>query len=270
MCIRDRSEPVQFERLVRVEFTAHEELMRGLERVRSIASHRLPANATLEQLLTFVTEYFLEKEDPARRQARREARAIHEEKSEATRPTPPRTIASNARYIPAQVRDQVFVRDSRCTFVGPDGQQCGSMHVLQIDHIRPVARGGASTIDNLRVLCAYHNRLESERLMGKRGPDVVREGTVAYGTCGHAAGFSPRDTTTAATRSPVTLSVVRHMSRKRSTPRISPSPSSGTPTIPRIIATTGIEPAGTPAVPMPPSTQIETTMICCANVSGMS
>src|SRR6185436_2701448 len=159
------SEPIQFERLVRVEFTVHEELMQELERVRSIASHRLPANAPLEQLLAFVTDYFLEKEDTARRQARREARAVHEKKSEATIPTPPATTAANARYIPAQVRDQVFVRDSQCTFVGPDGQQCGSMHVLQIDHIRPVARGGASTIDNLRVLCAYHNRLESERLM---------------------------------------------------------------------------------------------------------
>jgi 5-methylcytosine-specific restriction endonuclease McrA len=42
--------------------------------------------------------------------------------------------------------------------------------VLQIDHIQPVARGGANTIDNLRVLCAYHNRLEAERLMGVGGP----------------------------------------------------------------------------------------------------
>src|SRR3546814_6887048 len=36
---------------------------------------------------------------------------------------------------------------------------------------------------------------------------------------------SPRDTTTAAARSPVTFSVVRHMSRKRSTPSTSPMPS---------------------------------------------
>jgi MFS family permease len=76
---------------------------------------------------------------------------------------------------------------------------------------------------------------------------------------------SPRDTTTAAARSPVTLSVVRHMSRKRSTPRMSPMPSGGTPTMPRMIAMTGIDPAGTPAVPMPPSTHTMTTVACCAN-----
>src|SRR5262249_4639338 len=38
---------------------------------------------------------------------------------------------------------------------------------------------------------------------------------------------SPRATETAAARSPTTLRVVRHMSRKRSTPRMSPSPSGG-------------------------------------------
>ena len=52
--------------------------------------------------------------------------------------------------------------------------------------------------------------------------------------------------TCAATRSPMTLSVVRHMSRKRSTPRIRPMPSGGTPTMPRISAITGSEPPGTP------------------------
>src|SRR5258705_469187 len=67
---------------------------------------------------------------------------------------------------------------------------------------------------------------------------------------------SPREITTAAAKSPLTLRVVRHMSRKRSTPRIMPIPSGGTPTMPRMSATTGSEPAGTPAVPMPPRTQI--------------
>ena len=74
------------------------------------------------------------------------------------------------------------------------------------------------------------------------------------------AGRSPREITTAAARSPLTLRVVRHMSRNRSTPKIMPIPSGGTPTMPRINATTGNEPAGTPAVPIPPSTQIPTTI----------
>jgi hypothetical protein len=83
-----------------------------------------------------------------------------------------------------------------------------------------------------------------------------------------SAPSSPRETTTAAARSPVTFKVVRHMSRKRSTPRIRPIPSTGTPTMPRIMATTGIEPAGTPAVPMPPRIAIIRTRPWSARVRG--
>lgn len=79
---------------------------------------------------------------------------------------------------------------------------------------------------------------------------------------------SPRETTTAAAKSPLTFSVVRHMSRNRSTPRIKPMPSTGTPTMPRIIATTGMDPAGTPAVPIPPNTHTNTTVACCATDSA--
>jgi 5-methylcytosine-specific restriction endonuclease McrA len=158
---------LQFERRARVEFTAHEELMDKLERIRSIASHRLPANASFEQLLDFMAGYFLEREDPAKREMRRELRAAKQQGiGEKLAPT------GNPRQMPARTRDQVFVRDQKCMYKGPDGKRCGSIHVLQVDHIKPVARGGASTIDNLRVLCAYHNRLESERLMGRRGPRV--------------------------------------------------------------------------------------------------
>ena len=46
-------------------------------------------------------------------------------------------------------------------------------------------------------------------------------------------------------------------------------PSAGTPTMTRIIATTGSDPAGTPAVPTPPRMQTSMTTICCVKVSSM-
>ena len=158
--------PVQFERRVVVQFSAHEAVMSKLEAVRSLASHRLPANAPLEQVIDFMADYFLRREDPKARHERREA------KTTAKPVTSPQT--SFARAIPAHVRDEVFVRDEgRCCYVGPDGKRCASKHVLQIDHIQPVARGGSASIGNLRLLCAYHNRLEAERLMG---PVAARPG----------------------------------------------------------------------------------------------
>jgi 5-methylcytosine-specific restriction endonuclease McrA len=65
----------------------------------------------------------------------------------------------------------VFVRDGfRCSYVGPDGRRCTATVALQVDHVLPIARGGASTRDNLRILCAEHNRLEAERMMGSYAP----------------------------------------------------------------------------------------------------
>ncbi|HSG29224.1 MAG TPA: HNH endonuclease signature motif containing protein, partial [Candidatus Krumholzibacterium sp.] len=63
------------------------------------------------------------------------------------------------RHIPRHIRDEVYSRDGgRCSFVGPDGTRCGSEWNVQIDHIRPFSKGGDHSPENLRLLCAKHNR----------------------------------------------------------------------------------------------------------------
>lgn len=62
--------------------------------------------------------------------------------------------ASGPRREPIgeDVRREVFRRDGgRCA-------ACGSAELLQFDHIIPVALGGASTPENLQLLCAPCNR----------------------------------------------------------------------------------------------------------------
>jgi 5-methylcytosine-specific restriction endonuclease McrA len=168
----DGSPVMQFERRALIQFSAREELLKKLAHVRSLASHRLPANAPLEQLIEFLAEYFTDRKDPKAREARREKR---KQKAEARgrKAAPTKRSAKSpqsSRSIPAHVRDRLFIRDSQqCTFVGGDGRRCESTHVLQIDHINPVARGGPGSMDNLRLLCAHHNRLEAERIMGRSG-----------------------------------------------------------------------------------------------------
>ncbi|UCF06333.1 MAG: HNH endonuclease, partial [bacterium] len=72
-----------------------------------------------------------------------------------------------SRHIPASVRDEVFARDGgRCTFVGPEGKRCGSRWNIQVDHIVPYGKGGDSSPENLRLLCAKHNNLEAGRAYG--------------------------------------------------------------------------------------------------------
>lgn len=144
-----------------IQFTAREEFMAKVERARALVWHQFP-NPTFEQLFELGLDALIALRDPAERQKRREKRASFAGKALAK---------SGKRYVSAAVRDQVFARDGfRCSYVGPDGRRCTATVALQVDHVVPVARGGASRADNLRILCAEHNRFEAERLMGVRDP----------------------------------------------------------------------------------------------------
>lgn len=88
--------------------------------------------------------------DRERRRRRTLARAHADLASDASafgaRPRPRR------RAIPREVRRAVWVRDGgRCV-------ACGADFELQFDHVIPLALGGASTPENLQLLCAPCNQ----------------------------------------------------------------------------------------------------------------
>ena len=86
-------------------------------------------------------------------------------------------VSHRARHIPADVRLQVYKRDGGvCTFVSEAGQRCGCRHALEYDHVIAVADGGASTVENLQLLCPAHNQLGAERRFGK---EVIAEKRVS-------------------------------------------------------------------------------------------
>ena len=74
----------------------------------------------------------------------------------------------NNRYIPQKIRQYIWNRDKGvCSYVCPKTQnKCRSKHLLQIDHIQPFALGGSHHPNNLRLLCAEHNQLRSQRTFG--------------------------------------------------------------------------------------------------------
>ena len=64
-------------------------------------------------------------------------------------------------HIPAAVRRHVWLRDgARCCYRNPlSGRRCTSSHLLQIDHLLPVAEGGGPEPSNLVLLCFAHHRM---------------------------------------------------------------------------------------------------------------
>jgi hypothetical protein len=54
----------------------------------------------------------------------------------------------------------------QCEFVAAHGKRCEANHGLQFDHRKPIAQGGLSGPDNIRVLCRQHNSFEAVRKLG--------------------------------------------------------------------------------------------------------
>lgn len=78
----------------------------------------------------------------------------------------------NTRYLAVQVKAEVWERDKgRC-------QNCGSAKALEYDHLIPFAKGGKTTLENLRLLCRNCNQRKglkdfpqaSRRGGGSKGP----------------------------------------------------------------------------------------------------
>ncbi len=68
--------------------------------------------------------------------------------------------SKNRRYISPKVKKEVLERDGGCcTYRNKDGSVCGSRWSVEFDHIKPVAIGGVSSVENLRLLCRNHNQL---------------------------------------------------------------------------------------------------------------
>ena len=94
--------------------------------------------------------------------------------------------SSNPRHIPSRVKRAVWERDQgRCTYKGPDGHRCEARKFLEYDHEKPLARGGQTSVANLRLRCRAHNQLEAERVFGARFMEEKRQGSRA------AAGPTP-------------------------------------------------------------------------------
>ena len=139
---RAQSTPLSADRyLLRVTLSAdaHAKLRRAQDLMRHQMQNGDPA-AVLERALSLLVD--------------------HLEKQKAPRTKKPgvRAAAGASRYIPADVKRDVWARDEgRCAFVGRYGR-CNETGMLEFHHIEPFARGGSATAANLALRCRAHNQ----------------------------------------------------------------------------------------------------------------
>jgi hypothetical protein len=118
-----------------IRIVADSELKGLLDKLRALRSHKNPGMGYGELIADMA------------RLAERHWDPAHKRSAAKSAPN------SKTRAIPPAVRSEVWRRDGgKCT-------QCGSRHLLEIDHIVPWAHGGTHDPQNLRLLCRTHNQL---------------------------------------------------------------------------------------------------------------
>jgi 5-methylcytosine-specific restriction endonuclease McrA len=150
-----------------IQFLADETFMQKYTEACALLSNKI-TKPSFAAVFGALLEDFLTRHSPRQKQSRRERQGAKIAGRPATRADQANRANRDRPTIPAKTRDAVFIRDQgRCTYVGTTGRCCGETRGLHVDHITPVARNGATNVNNLRLLCARHNQLEGERILGE-------------------------------------------------------------------------------------------------------
>ena len=150
---RPRVAPLSPERYA-VQVTVSKATHDKLRRAQELLSHALPSGDVAEIIDRALDALILQVE-------RRKFAATDQPRRPTHRP------AKDTRHIPAEVKRRVRERDGgRCTFVDDRGCRCAERKFLEYDHELPVARGGPSTVSNVRLRCRAHNQYAAECAFG--------------------------------------------------------------------------------------------------------
>jgi hypothetical protein len=167
-------------------FTGEARLKEKIEHARALARHRLPSGE-LAALLELAVDALIRDLEKTRFAVGRKARAVRlapkllspggsDSKPSADDESTAAATRKRVRRACAVVVREAYLRDDGCcSFVSQDGRRCGSREFLELDHARPWAAGGASTVANLRLRCRAHNQRAARRHFGRAFVDAAAE-----------------------------------------------------------------------------------------------
>jgi hypothetical protein len=167
-----------YENFVEMNLKLPERVSEDLKRIKELYSHIDP-HASWEKVIELMAKDLLKLRDPLAQKARAEKKltqsfAATEVKSNADQnrigkgnslqvKASKQIAKTSNRHVPANIKRLVFQRDQgKCQYKSETGHICGSKFQSQIDHVRPIYLGGTNEAENLRVLCANHNRFYYE------------------------------------------------------------------------------------------------------------
>jgi hypothetical protein len=151
-------------------------LLSKFDKLKALLSHKYP-HMTDAELLNEIADIALKKLDPLakpskptqkpKKQSEVEQKSVSEQRvnvvpMNCAAPLLPAPEVTKSRYISVELTKQVWLKSkSRC-------EKCSSTHFLEIDHIKPLALGGKTELNNLRLLCRTHNQQAAIEIFGMK------------------------------------------------------------------------------------------------------
>jgi 5-methylcytosine-specific restriction endonuclease McrA len=163
---KEKTKPISSNKTL-IQFVADEGLMKDIERLKTLMSHKNPTGK-LEPLFSDLVKIALDKLDPERRELRRNQRK-GKLIQKSTELPPTSVVKKSSRNIPRALRDKIWLRDQgHCQYREPkSGKLCGSKHRIQLDHRYPFSLGGEHSEENLRLRCFKHNQFHAVQSLGE-------------------------------------------------------------------------------------------------------
>ncbi len=150
---------------VRIELTFSKEEMKLLEEAQALLSNQTGGSlkATILELAKKSLKTTSKKNDngqkPPKCMKTDVASSCTTKQKPQRRTTLNATAAVKSRYIPRAIKRNIFKRDQQCQFKDSNNNKiCGSKYFLEVDHIIPKHQNGGNELENLRLLCANHNK----------------------------------------------------------------------------------------------------------------
>ncbi len=125
-------------------------------KIRRLQGHYAHQRLELPDVIDRMADALLEKNEISNNTNR-----LNNQKSPKNSPSISHTNPnSTSRYINPELKKQIRARaQNRC-------EKCGSTYALEFDHIKPIALGGPTNYENLRLLCRNCNQRQGIKTFG--------------------------------------------------------------------------------------------------------
>ncbi len=147
---------------VRFEITFTKEQFEELKESKSLLSHSAHSGSWADVISVMARKFNQSKLGKSNLVKTDSATDVRNLKSiKVTLPSP----LLRRSYISVALKRKLYAQGQGCCqYHSPDGNRCESQFQIQIDHVIPVAWGGKTSLDNLRLLCRTHNLLAAQQL----------------------------------------------------------------------------------------------------------